>query len=255
MRLGVRRERCPLPEPRRPPGGGDVEVDWTPVTSTDQGSAPFDPGGMATAAGFAGGVFSATTDVGHVTNVSGYRSALLRWTIDLLGMFPQLDPAKHLVDLRVRDTTGLEGGGTDDWGIFAGILGGGTGDLATIDGAAAAVYRQTATPNDRVVTMGRSAVASTASVGDCDGFVATFGWALDGGDLYDPWLSAIVRDPATTRFNFGSAGSGGGSIPDSVALSAWRIHTGLIHVSTDAAAIALAWELDARLLRRTSPNW
>jgi hypothetical protein len=218
---------------------GDAETDWIPVLVTDQGSAPSDPGSMATAAGFAAGVFSATTNAAHVTSVAGYRSALLRWTVDLLGLLPQFDPAKHLVDLRVRDTTGLAGGGTDDWGIFAG----------------AAVYRQTAAPNDRIATMGRSAVSATASVADCDGFVATFGWALDDSDLYDPWVSAIVRDPSSERFNFGAAGSGGGSIPDSVALSAWRIHTGLIHVSADAAAVAFAWEIDARLLRRTAPNW
>ena len=241
-------------------GGGGIAAaiasEWIQLTDVEQeDGAPYDPGGMATEAAFDGDVFSATSDVNHVTLRAGYRHELLRWTRSVRDVLPAFDPALHLMQLAVRPTAGIGGGGTDDWGIFAGVLSRGTSGIATLDGACAYVVRFNANPSIRVGMLGRTGVSSIVDVGDCDGMVATFGWNLLVTNLTSAWASVHGRRTGGTYMANGSSGVAGNSIAAPLDLAAWRLHTGLIHNSTDAAAVAFAWRVYVRLLLSTPMNW
>lgn len=235
--------------------GGSVssEVDWTPITIVDQAlGAISDPGGLTdTGTGFSGGTFTVETNPAHATTVVGYRNAMARWTVNLLGLFPDFDPSKDLIQLRIRNITGFSTGGTDGYLVYAAILNYDTSDIANCDGACVSLRRLNATPTIQAQGISRTAAITTTNYAAAkDQLLGTFGWAYNGTN-FNPWAVSAAQTAASTTYEVSITTTGGGPLHSTIA--DWAIHIGVGHAATTTADLSFTWSVDARILKATEP--
>lgn len=112
-----------------PPPADNVVVPWSPFAFTPA-AAIVDTGSLlVTGSGFDDetGRFTAVFSTVHATAVDGYEEGLARYRVPLLDVFPDFDPAIHVLDLGI-DATSFNHAATGAAGVYIGLV-----DSATID--------------------------------------------------------------------------------------------------------------------------
>jgi hypothetical protein len=143
------------------PSGTGAISQWIPITAVDQGSAPYDPSGLAAASTFADGVFSFIPTPAITTTYSDNPRVAIapRWTVNLLALWPDFSFATDAVSLELEFISRTAKTG-DNVGMGAGVLDGGIPTITTNEGAASILYDSTLTADQFRLSNGGGTVGT-----------------------------------------------------------------------------------------------
>lgn len=205
--------------------GGTRLVPWQRLTFTP--AALIDTGGLLDpGSGFDPdtGRLTCVFDAAHATAVDGYREALARFTIPLLDVFPDFDPAQHVLDLGI-DLSSFNHAATGACGVFIGLVDSTTVDanlmgqclaVRTVSAAADLVGRM---DNDNVPGFNQDELRQFA--------MATFSIGGDGTDF--PLSCAVLANEEGTDLWTPVVSGAGEDLRDQI--EDWQIVFGAMHGS------------------------
>jgi hypothetical protein len=227
---------------------------WQQLLEVEQGSAPSDPSAVLTTGTFADGqfraVFGSTT-----TAYDGYRENIPGWSVPLLDLYPDFDPAVHLLELaadwRSPGQFGLPGSNTGA-GLFLGVFDRAYTDRANANAAlgglavagvsnfAARHFAQTSCAGNSLAGMAPKIARLTVE------------WGLTSGNVYRPAQSLWHYDPAGVPPHW-LVDTSATLLPTfGATLANWRIVTGAFRQGAVAATgqdnrWSLWWRVTERL--------
>jgi len=179
----------PIRHHRQPLVGSTPLDAWTLLQTTDQGTAPFDPGGFTTTGtGFnaSTGEFTWVFPIGGVTQIDGFKESMARWTVSVSALYGDYDPSIDILDLAMRYDSVPLSATVEKYGVAFGLFDRGTEDIPNLQGLMFGLY-----PNTSSAWNNGNLSASAAGANVCTGTpnlaVARFDAGADQTELRGGW--------------------------------------------------------------------
>lgn len=225
---------------------------WILITGTQQGAAPYDPGGYAaTGTTFipANGTFLCNFGTGAPA-VFGYQDNFIRWTTRVLDVFPNFNMATDEIQIFM---TGSVPTSTARHGITWGILDGGTSSISSNSGSMFNLNAQNGiTQQVQIVGSGSIIQSRTVTGTFANGVMTSFFYGDKTGlNARTPMHSRSVTKLTNNTWIDGvsSTDEQGYSIQTASNLS---FHWGFVHISSAAGATSLTASFYVRHIKSGS---
>lgn len=225
---------------------------WILITGTEQGAAPYDPGGYAaTGTTFvpANGTFLCNFATGAPA-VFGYQENFIRWTTKVIDVFPNINMATDIIQIFM---TGSVPTSTARHGITWGILDGGTGSISSNSGSMMNLNAQNGvTQQLQIVGSGSTVQSRTVTGTFANGVMTSYFFGDKGGTSpRSPTHSRSLTKLTNNAWIDGitSTDEQGWAIQTASNL---RFHWGFVHITAAAGATNLTGSFYVRLIKSGS---
>lgn len=230
-------------------GGGVSLVEWTKLTSTEEGSSPNDVNGIGdTGTSFTAGDFR-TVFTAFTTDLDGYREDPLWWSKKLLDLYPDFDPETDMLELML-DITQFAVGANDGAGVFVGITD--NAGLASGDtpNAAIAGLHRSGVSNHRLTRVNTFNPSTAANGGQQDQLYISLQF-VDASGTWRPIGVILARNQGSSPPTYLNGAYDFTTMETT--LGDWYIVCGNYHDGTsDPSGVDIRWNLYHRIVERAS---